>query len=135
MKPIASAAVLIVNNNKVLLGKRLSKHGHGKWAPPGGKLDYFETLEQCAIRETYEETGLTVKNLKQIYTTDNIFKDENFHSISVFFITKDFEGEPKAMEPEKCEEWKWFDYNNLPEDLFLPMIEFKRKFNQFPKNL
>lgn len=30
-------------------------------------------------------------------------------------------GKVKIMEPEKCEEWNWFDFQNLPSPLFLPL--------------
>ena len=34
------------------------------------------------------------------------------------------------MEPEKCEKWEWFEWNNLPEPLFLPIQNLlKQKFN------
>lgn len=33
-----------------------------------------------------------------------------------------FEGEPKLLEPDKCEGWQWFDWDSLPEPLF-PSVE------------
>lgn len=41
-------------------------------------------------------------------------------------------GEVKIMEPEKCEQWEWFDWNNLPKPLFLPAQNLlKQKYNPF----
>jgi len=36
-------------------------------------------------------------------------------------------GEAKVMEPEKCEKWNWFEWNNLPEPLFLPIQNLLKK--------
>jgi len=42
----------------VLMGMRKNKHGDGTWCFPGGHLEMHETPERCAIRETFEETGI-----------------------------------------------------------------------------
>lgn len=51
-------AVIVRNGDRVLLNKRKSVHGAGTWAPIAGHLDFGESLEHCAMRETKEETGL-----------------------------------------------------------------------------
>ena len=51
--------VLVVRDGKVLMGRRVSSHGRGTWAPPGGKAEPGETDEETARRELVEETGLT----------------------------------------------------------------------------
>ena len=58
--------VMILMNNKILLGKRHDNpkkassalHGQGTWTMPGGKLHFGETFEQGAQREVLEETGM-----------------------------------------------------------------------------
>lgn len=41
-------------------------------------------------------------------------------------------GEAKIMEPDKCEEWRWCDWNNLPSPLFIPIQNLlKQKYNPF----
>jgi len=68
-KKMKGAAVVILNeNNELLLLKRSMKSGWmpGKWGLPGGKLESGETTEDAAIRETKEETGLTVRDLKYL---------------------------------------------------------------------
>ena len=51
---------ILNKNEQLLLGLRKSSHGCGTWCPPGGHLEYGESFEQAASRETLEETGLNV---------------------------------------------------------------------------
>jgi len=120
-RPKVGVSVIIRKDNKVMLGKRIGSHGAGTWAFPGGHLEFGESVEKCAKREIEEETGLKLKNFKTGPFTNDIFKKENKHYITLFVIADIKVGEPKVMEPEKCEEWKWFDWSNLPKPLFLPI--------------
>jgi 8-oxo-dGTP diphosphatase len=120
-RPKVGVGVLIIKDAKVLLGKRKNAHGDGTWAPPGGHLEFEESLEECAKREVLEETGLILKNVKKYDFTNDVFVKENKHYLTVFMITDELEGEPHAMEPEKCECWAWFGADELPDNLFLPL--------------
>lgn len=55
LKKIIAAGGLVINEHNELL----MIYRRGKWDLPKGKLDEGETIEQCAIREVKEETGLT----------------------------------------------------------------------------
>ena len=104
-----------------LLGKRLSKHGTGTWAPPGGHLEFGETPEQCASRELFEETGLKVSanEFNFFGITNDFFNDENKHYVTLHYKVNAINTVPKICEPDKCETWKWFDFATLPKPLFL----------------
>lgn len=65
------------------------------WALPGGFVEYNESLENAALREAKEETGLEVKNLKQFHTYSQPGRDPRFHTISTVFVA-DAEELPKA---------------------------------------
>jgi 8-oxo-dGTP diphosphatase len=117
-RPKVGIAVVIERDNKILLGKRKGSHREGFWAVPGGHLEFNETIEDCAKREAMEETGLTVTNIRKDTFTNDIMKDENKHYITCFVRADCEYGEPKIMEPDKCEEWKWFDWDKLPSPLF-----------------
>lgn len=69
---IKAAGGLVLNeDNKMLMIFR-----RGKWDLPKGKLDKGETLEQCAVREVEEETGLTkVKLLSPLLTTYHTYHE------------------------------------------------------------
>ena len=131
-RPKVGIGVIIIKDQKILLGKRKNSHGEGAWCCPGGHLEFGETWEQCAIRETMEETGIKIKNIRFGTTTNDIFEKEQKHYITICMIA-DFEsGEVKVMEPEKCEQWEWFEWDNLPNPLFLPTInQLKANFNPF----
>ena len=120
-RPKIGVGVLIFQDDKILLGKRKNSHGSNSWAPPGGHLEFQETLQECAIREVLEETGLILDHVIKGPYTNDIFKDENKHYITIFMLAKYIAGEPKVLEIDKCESWQWFDLNNLPDQLFLSL--------------
>ncbi len=123
-KPGIGVGVIIRRGNKVLLGKRKGAHGAGTWSFPGGKLDLWETPEECAMREVEEETGLKIKNLKNSIYTNDMFKEEGKHFITLFVIADYDSGEPEIKEPNKCESWDWFEWDKLPQPLFLPICNY-----------
>lgn len=117
--PKVGVGVLIIKDSKILLGKRKNAHGNGTWSPAGGHLEFGETLEECAKRELFEETGLVAKSMKKLWFTNDIHISEDKHYVTVFMVVDKFIGEPKNLEPDKCEGWQWFDLDNLPNPLFL----------------
>jgi 8-oxo-dGTP diphosphatase len=120
-KPRIGVGVLIINEGKILLGKRKGLHAGGCFGPPGGHLEFLETLEACAAREALEETGLKLLSV-QIGPWTQDFIDDRKHYISFFGIATEFEGQPQLLEPEKCEGWDWYPWNNLPAPLFMPLV-------------
>lgn len=65
------------------------------WALPGGFVDYGERLEDAAVREAYEETGLKVENLRQFHTYSDPGRDPRFHTIGTVFVAQ-AKGKPMA---------------------------------------
>ncbi|UQV20108.1 nucleotide triphosphate diphosphatase NUDT15 [Vibrio sp. J383] len=114
-------AAVILREGRVLLGERIGSHGAHTWATPGGHLEWGESIEECAKRETLEETGLVVSAFEKLTFTNDIFEKENKHYITLFFVASDASGEPQVAEPDKCKQWKWFKLDELPEPLFLPL--------------
>jgi 8-oxo-dGTP diphosphatase len=125
--PRVGVGVLIFNeHNQVLLGKRIDGHGSGCWAPAGGHLEFGESLEQCAMREVLEETGLKITEPQFLALMNDVFVQEEKHYVSIF-MRADYpkEQEVQNTEPHKTETWKWFGWNQLPPNLFLPLQQFK----------
>ncbi|GIU49029.1 NUDIX domain-containing protein [Shewanella sairae] len=114
--------VVIMRNGKILLGERVGSHGANTWATPGGHLEVGESIEACAARETLEETGLVVDSFENLSFTNDIFKAEDKHYVTLFLRAQYTGGEPIVTEPEKCKQWQWFELTNLPDPLFSPMI-------------
>lgn len=120
-RPKVGLAVIIIRDNKVLLGRRKNAHGAGSWCFPGGHLEFNEEFSECAQREVREETGLRLTNIKPAAFTNDIFTQEGKHYITLFFTAECDSGEPQLLEPDKCEGWAWFPWDNLPQPLFLPI--------------
>ncbi len=95
------------------------------FARGGGHLEFFESLEDCAKREVLEETGLSIFDVRLATVTNDIFKKENKHYITIYVKTDNFKGDVKVMEPDKFKKWQWFDWNELPKPLFLPLENLK----------
>ena len=121
----AGCGVIVLNDrNQLLLGLKnedrdladCELHEEGTWAMPGGAIEYGETFEEAGKREVLEESGLTVNNLEVFCVQTD--KNEHAHYISVGMIARHFEGEPQVMEPEQIVEWRWFDLDKLPENIF-----------------
>ena len=104
----------------ILWGKRKNSHGPGTWNLPGGHLEFGESFIECAKREVKEETGLDIHNIRQGPYTNDFFVKEQKHYVTLFMIAEYSGGEPEIMEPEKCEEWKWVEWPEVPQPLFLP---------------
>ncbi len=113
--------VLVLRDGMVLLGKRRGSHGAGTWSAPGGRLEFGETIEQCAQRELAEETGLYATGLELGPYTNNVFQEVQEQYLTVFALARGFEGCPENLEPNKCEGWFWFPWSELPAPLFPPL--------------
>ena len=114
---------MVMKDGRVLLGKRKSSHGAGEWAWPGGHLEYMESYESCVRREVQEETGMEVKNIRflRLY---NLKEYAPKHYVDLGFVADWAAGEPRVMEPEKCERWEWFEIDKLPTPLFATVPSF-----------
>lgn len=119
--------VIIIKDGKILLGKRKSPHGEGTWSFPGGHLEMNESIKECATRETMEEVGIMIKNIRFGAVTNDIFQAEGKHYITIFMVSDYNMGDVKLSEPEKCERWDWFDWSDLPKPLFLPVQNLLKK--------
>jgi len=129
-RPYVGVSIIVVRNGKVLLGKRKHSHGAGRWQFPGGHLEFKESIEDCAKRELFEETGIHIKNIQVGPYTNDIFDKEEKHYITLFVIAEYESGTPSVREPYKCEKWDWFYWSELPEPKFLPIQNLmKQDFN------
>lgn len=140
--------VFVLNSqSQFLFGRRLGSHGTGTWALPGGHLEYGESFEECAQRETLEETGLKITTPRFLTAVNGIIPPSTksgtdlttsttltgSHYVTVFMVAGALaDAEPRNMEPDKCEGWKWMAWEELVawsrdqeegtgRELFLPM--------------
>lgn len=123
-RPRIGVGVVVRQNGRVLLGQRLGSTGSGHWGFPGGHLEYGEEVEECAARELFEETGLKARSIRVgPWTNDTMEK----HYLTLFAFVDSFEGEVQLKEPGKCLGWHWFEWNALPQPLFVPILSLIKK--------
>lgn len=131
---VAVGIFIINNDGKVFLSKRSQNatNERGSWEIPGGKVNFGETLENAAIREAKEEYDIDIEITKQFPAQNHIILNEHQHWVPTSFLCKILGNKPpKIMEPDKCDEIGWFDFNNLPEPL---SIITKMDISEFQKN-
>jgi len=118
-KPQACVGVMVFKDDKVLLGKRSGKHAPGEYSFPGGRLEFMESFKDAVKRETLEEAGIKIKNIKFL-SVANIDRYSYRHDVLVSFSADYDSGEIQTFKEERIGDWVWYDINNLPEPLFYP---------------
>ena len=100
-QPIVGVGAVIVQGGRILLEKRKNEPGRGKWSIPGGIVELGESLEETALREVKEETGLDVEKPELIDVVSNIDLDEDsrikYHFVIIDYFVKFTGGTLEAM--------------------------------------
>jgi len=110
--PIPTVDIIIEVSGGIILIKR--KNPPYGWALPGGFVDYGESLEEAAVREAREETGLEVKLIRQFHTYSAPDRDPRQHTITTVYIAQ-AKGIPKAG--DDALEVASFSKENLPSPI------------------
>lgn len=86
MKYRTRVAAIIRENNKILLVKHSHPvSGFEWWVPPGGGLEHFDRdIYQCAVRETWEETGYNIRTGEILYLREFVDLENNTHNTEIF---------------------------------------------------
>ena len=111
MKPSIAVDGVLIKNGKILLIKRKNEPFKGKWALPGGFVEYGEKVEDAVLREFQEEVGIKAKIKKLLGVYSDPKRDPRGHVISVVFLLE-AEGEPKAG--DDAADAKFFSLDELP---------------------
>ena len=107
--------LFIIKENKILLCRRFNTGWEdGNYSLPSGHLNSDETIVEAMFREAKEEVGIILQkeDITLVHTMHRINGPVDF-----FFEATHWEGEPKNMEPDMCDDVKWFDINSLPENI------------------
>jgi len=108
--------IIIEQENQILLQHRKDRN---VWGIPGGVMEPGETFLETAVRETFEETGLIVEQLKLfgIYSGEEGFAEysngDKVFSIQIIFYSNCFSGE-LLQETDESQEHRFFTRNDLP---------------------
>jgi 8-oxo-dGTP diphosphatase len=102
MHPIIAVDTFIVRRDGTfVLIKRKNDPFKDHWAIPGGMVKYGEKVEDAAVREAMEETGLIVKLERIIGVYSDPQRDPRGHIISIAFLAKEVGGNLKASSDAK----------------------------------
>ncbi len=110
--PFPTVDIIIKYMGGIVLIRR--KNPPPGWALPGGFVDYGETLEDAAVREAREETGLDVRLLRQFHSYSDPGRDPRFHTISTVFLA---EAAGQALAGDDAAEIGVFSAAELPDNL------------------
>ncbi len=129
---VASAvATITIKNQKLLLGRRFENSTFTSWQCPGGFLNRSESIETAAQRTCLKKAGITINNYYPGPYTNNIFPDGT-HTTTLYVIANFLNIQNPAVFNHQQTEWRWFDFNNLPAPLFLPL---QNLINQIDLNI
>lgn len=126
----AAVFLLIQNENKEILLARRYNTGHedGNYGLPSGHIDGDETLVTAACREAMEELSVAIEpqHLRFIHVQHNreLSVPSNTEYLNFYFLVQLYDGIPKIMEPEKCDDLHWCKPDQLPNNT----IDYIRQF-------
>lgn len=109
---VAYALILDDATSKILMVKN---KGNTSWSLPGGAVEKEETLDQAAIREAKEETGLDVKVHGIIAINECIFEKKQEHAIFFTFRAEIIGGSLELVRPHEISEIAWMDVDKAEE--------------------
>ena len=114
--PRVGVGVLVIDQDRALLTLRRRPPEVGHWSILGGRVELFETIESCAVREAREEAGIDVIIEGLLCVTDHILP-EGAHWVSPAYLGRIIGGEATNREPEAAAQLAWFPLGGLPHPM------------------
>ncbi|MGF9697877.1 NUDIX hydrolase [Paenibacillus sp. MABNR03] len=109
---VSYALILDDTNSKILMVKN---KGNASWSLPGGAVEREETLDQAAIREAKEETGLDVRVHGIVAINECIFEKKQEHAMFFTFRSEVIGGTLEIIRPNEISEIAWMDLDRADE--------------------
>lgn len=108
----------LTDDGKEILFQRRCNTGYmdGKYEIScSGHLEKGESLSNAMIREAKEELGIEIqeKDLQLVFVNHSYKEDY----IQIYFTTQKYKGIPQIIEKDKCDDLRWFNINNLPNNI------------------
>jgi len=124
--PALTVDCVIFRDDNVVLIRRANEPFKGHYALPGGFVEIGETVEKACQRETFEETGLRVKNIKLIGVYSKPDRDPRGHTVTIAFLAdadlSELKAGSDASHVEIVKNWREariaFDHKIIIEDAY-----------------
>jgi 8-oxo-dGTP diphosphatase len=117
-RPAVTADIIILkksdNQTLVLLIERKYPPFEQMWALPGGFVNMDETLEEAAMRELQEETGIKDVKLNQFYTFSKVDRDPRHRTITTVFTGYILPDSLTPVAGDDAASLNWFPLDELP---------------------
>lgn len=113
--PFVGVGCIVVRDGKLLL----VRNQRGLWSTPGGHLDFGESPDACAARETFEETGITVRNVEFVAITNDVLAELGEHYLTVWMRGDADRASAQIGDTVEIKELGWFFPDHLPSPLHL----------------
>lgn len=119
-KVVPAVYLLIRKDSKILMIRRFNTgYCDGMYSLPAGHLDGGEPAKAALVREAKEEVDMDLRagDLKLVHVIHRVAQEGDHERIDLFFETKKWQGTPKNMEPDKCDDVSWFSIDELPQNM------------------
>lgn len=126
--PFLAVDIIILFDDKLVLIKRGKEPFKDHFALPGGFVEYGETVEDSALRESNEETGLEITKISLFGVYSKPDRDPRGHTVSVVFYGRG-KGKPKAG--DDAEDVFLFDIDQVPKNLAFDHNTIVQDFLEF----
>jgi 8-oxo-dGTP pyrophosphatase MutT (NUDIX family) len=114
--------LLFFRGDQVLLLRRFNTgYADGQYSVPAGHLDGGETVVAAARREGREETGVQIEP-DDVAFSSVVHRKDGDERVDFFVHVRHWHGEPANTEPEKCDELRWANINDLPDNV-IPYVK------------
>ncbi len=108
--PIHPCAIVLIRHKEKLLLIRKPEWAQGRFSLVAGFLDVGESLEECAIREAQEETGVTIRNVRYVASQAWPFPSQLMVGFTAEYAAGDI-----VVDGNEIADARWFDLDNLPD--------------------
>ncbi len=132
MPPTAMTLCFLLTETHILLGHKKVRLGAGLWTGYGGHNESGETIEQTAVRETFDESGIRPRNLTKHGVVLITYAESPLEVELHVFSSREFSGEPRETDEMIP---GWFSLDGIPypdmwsnDSYFLPMLLLGERF-------